>query len=302
MVQFIQNYLNSRGFNQAQKAANDLLEQRQAEIYAQVTDFMRQGYTFLAELGETIRNSPIIYEVTLNANSESLVRTGYFSLTELMDYTYIEMHRGTFNLRLDNTKINKSGKFFQWSDRAKAAYSGVRKLAQNSQDLSSMNTGQLIEAFRDAADLIFNKGLEQDLGENPNQLLMKDPHGIHGYLHSAYTDRTKYYQAGDIVADFDSMFKVFEEQDQAAVQEQVENLIDMNNFNGNIEVQEKGQGATFTSFGGLLSSIKKAKNALEKLFNVKNKVASKTQNVQGFDAAVLKAARNLVNQFLPGAT
>ena len=300
----LQIYLEKQGYNEAQKIADITYQEAiKNKFYTRLTTFMRQGYIFLTELGETIRNSPIIYEVTLNAESESYQQSGYFSLSELMDYTYIEMHRGTFSLRLNKSGVKTSGKMLAWNQNAITAYKGLETLARGVKNLSKMNQGQLVEAFRDAADLIFNKGLQEILGTNPESLITQTDHDIHTYLHSAYKDRTRYYQAGDIVADIDSMFKIFDEISARKAEEQVNSIIGMNNIkNGTVEVQEKTGQATFTTFSGLRTQITKAKESLMKLSNAIDKIKAKTNGViQGYGKRIENMTKKLVEQFLPKA-
>jgi len=53
-------------------------------LYSDIAKFMQDGYRFLGTLGEEIRGSSIAYEVVLNAESESMQKSGYFSIDEIL--------------------------------------------------------------------------------------------------------------------------------------------------------------------------------------------------------------------------
>lgn len=297
LVNYLKDFLEKNRYNQLQQQADTLINNN-GGLYSDIAKFMQDGYRFLGTLGEEIRGSSIVYEVVLNAESESMQKSGYFSIDEILQYSYIEEHRGTFSLRLDPSLIGKSNKMFQWSPEAQNIFKKIATLAHTSDDLSKMNYGQLSEAFRAGAEAIFKNGLKEALGKETDELLMSDPHGIHYYLHTAYTGRLSYMKGPDFMTNIDSMFQIFEEEEQEAAKRSLLELSAVNS-NGTVNIQEKAGRATFTTFGSVLSNVKKAKVSLEKLHNAKSQIQGKTKGAtSGIEQRIINLAEKLVQQFV----
>lgn len=297
LVNYLKTFLEKNKYNQLQQRA-DSLANSNVNLYADIARFMQDGYRFLGTLGEEIRGSTVVYEVVLNAESESMQKSGYFSIDEILQYSYIEEHRGTFSLRLDPSLIGKSDKLFKWNPEAQNIFKKMATLAHTSEDLSKMNYGQLSEAFRAGAEAIFKNGLKEALGQDTDELLMADPHGIHYYLHTAYTGRLSYMKGPDFMTNIDSMFQIFEEEEQEAAKQ---TLLELNatSADGVVNIQEKSGRATFTTFNGVLSNVQKAKTSLEKLHNAKSQIQGKTKGATaGIEQRIINLAEKLVQQFV----
>lgn len=287
------SYLNKyrEAINLVEKEAQSIGDQNINSFNIQLLKFMKAGYTFLAHLGEEIRQTPILYEVTMNFGG--FHKTGIFTLSELMKHTRIEMHRGTYMLRFAGaTGLEMSA----WSEELEDQYkhfSTNKVISEN-----HWNEGELIEAFQEATTYIINEQLERAIGATPEKIISLDDHGRHYLIHTkldlSYTKGPDFFASVDKL--IDQLFDGDVEDSRAEILYQ--NSIRRGNLDY-VAIQAKAQGATFTNLNGLVRGLIDAHDSLTQLKEVKEQAKTKTQ-VSGADAAIKKAAEELVAQFLPG--
>ena len=274
--------------------SSGITNEQRTVIEQNILSFMREGYSFLASLGEEIRGTPILYEVTVTFGDGSH-KSGWFTLEELMNNTYLEMHRGTFQLRLGSTA---NLKMYEWTSEVNSRYAAWK----NSELISSQgwNEGELIERFREESTYIFNEELERALGMKPEQIAGLDPHGRHYLIHSSLN--LSYTKGPDFFASIDKLFdSILYGSEQERVRNEILAKASSISVNGidYVGIQEKSEGATFTNLNGLVRSLKQVSINLSKLagaIDVKNQI----KDMDDIDAGVEKAAIDLVRQFLPG--
>lgn len=302
------------------------------EIYAQgnikkITydsqEWMSRGYKVLAQIGELIHGTKIIYEVQLSIGTQGSQRTAYLTLDQIAQYTYAEYHKGEINLRLNEAAVRSSGiDLFAWSKDYLDAYKNYvgraeanelidtgrmwkGNIGKRSGDKIYTNTGNITEAFRTAATTILQHGMDASFNKTLQQLDSLDDHGVHTLIHSQLEDVLKntvaYWQGADFTADLDALFKGLEDVNQEQLIKQLELA-----GQTSVGVQEKVSGASFTTLSSLAAELQKAVAALQQIAiatqkqNIKTKI--NTSITEGLDDAVMQGVRDLVQQFLPGAS
>lgn len=276
----------------AENEAENLQNNQNMNFNADLLAFMREGYSFLAHLGEEIRATPILYQVTMSFG-DGFHRSGIVTLEELMNNTRIEMHRGTYMLRLASTNGLQMS---QWSENLETEYKQFKDNEIISQN--KWNEGELIEAFQEATTYIYNEQLEQAIGASPENIISLDDHGRHYLIHTklnlSYTKGPDFFSSLDKI--IDSLF--VDDIDETRLEILQQASINRGGIDY-VAIQAKAQGATFTNLNGLIKSLINAHEALISLSQAKENAQSKVSpNINGLDPIVEKAAEDLVRQFL----
>lgn len=258
-----------------------------------VLRFMRQGYSFLASLGEEIRNTSIIYQVT-SSFGEGHHKTGLVSLQDLINNTYVEINKGSFVLRLGGMS---NLKMFQWSVQAEQNYKNFTKIPKIAS--KNWNQGETLEGFYEGVSYIYNEKVERLLGASPKQIMELDDHEIHYSIHTKMN--LSYMKGPDYFSDIDKLLSIIDYVDT----EDIKNDI-LNRFNAlsteertYIGVQSKAEGATFATLGGLVRSLKNVANAMNAVVKEGQSIEEVQNAVAGLNQTVNDGLKDLVSQFLP---
>ena len=291
----------------------------------EIEKLMKESYTILTEIGEILRGTSIVYEVQMNIGQAGKAQTGFFTLSQMMNYARVTSKNGNAVLKIDYKAIQNDyaqGKIslFNWNDEMVNRYNNLKQavIANEStnsalwksnigRDKKYINQGNIMEAFRAASTSIVSNYFNKKFNLSPEQILALDDHGIHYTLHkggsllhnmmSDVLSNTKsFLQGGDFSAEVEKLFENFNIAEGFNLDEYKQNI-----FGGasQIDIQEKLQNARFSTLSSLWGQLVQADATLKQLQNLdQNTIESQLQNISGYDEIADEAILDLVSQFI----
>lgn len=281
---------------------------------------MREGYTVINEIAETIRGTSILYEVQLSIGTVKAQKTAFLTLEQIMQYTEVSYYNGATTLKLKPSALRKAAKegkiqLFGWEDEYRQQFINYtnRVIAIEKTDLrlwdsnagsdSStadsdiyINQGNVTESFRAAATKIYDKHLESSLGVTTTEIAAMTDHDIHYMLHKTLQNTGSYWTGPDFYADLTKLFEGL-----AGDTSGIQDIATQISKNGAVGIQEKVNNATFTNLNSLITQLTQISQLLTNINNLdKSQLNSVLQgNIGDLDGPVEQALIELAKQFLP---
>ena len=290
----------------------------------EMTQLLTEGYAFLNEIGETVRNTTIIYQVQLEVEGTGQHKTGFFTLAQLLPYlkasTYTLKNgkQQYSSLRFDEARLKAdidSGKLktLQWTKKREADYAQyIKVLKLNEQRSTSrenavwksniargnlddiyINEGNAMENFQMMASSI----IEQT---KLREILAGDDHQLHTSLHSTLQNTVAYWQDSDFKGQINRLLYGLTGQDdtRAAVKAQLSDVAK----NGLVDIQEKLSNATFTSLNSLFTQLIEVESLLLSIQSAQINKSQVSEATDFLDKALEVALEQFVSKFLPGTS
>lgn len=286
----------------------------------EMTNLLAEGYSFLNEIGETVRNTTIIYQIQLDFEGSGGHKTGFFTLEQLLPYlkanSYIMKNGKQYSsLRFDKAKLkadvqNGTLQTLQWSKKREADYARyIQVLKLNELNSTSkenavwksniertnlediyINEGNAMENFQMMASSIVEQSRLRDI-------LAGDRHQIHYSLHTTLKNTVAYWQNSDFKGTVSRLLYGLQgaADTRAAIKAQLSDVAK----NGLVDIQEKLMNATFTSLNSLFTQIIEIQSLLNAIQTAQISSDKVSEATDFLDPVVETALEQFVAKFLP---
>ena len=287
----------------------------------EMTQILSEGYSFLNEIGETIRDTTIVYQVQLDFEGNGGHKTGFFTLEQLLPYlkaSSYQLKNGNMysSLRFDESRLrsdvqNGTLKALQWSKKREADYAQYIKVLKLHESASTsrenavwksnikrnfvddvyINEGNAMENFQMMAASIVEQSRLRDI-------LAGDDHQLHTSLDSTLKNTVAYWQDSDFKGQVSRLLYGLQgdADTRAAVKTQLTDVAK----NGIVDIQEKLQNATFTSLNSLFTQIIEVESLLLAIQQAQINASQVSEATDFLNTNVQQALEQFVAKFLPG--